>query len=225
MPRPVKTGVLTPMELRITPPDGKPITDWMLDMPVVGSSNPVHFAKLLACEEGGIEDVRLHYHVYLETWRSRSWIIKWIYTIARCKNGEQGNSVFFSGKPHDNTIGYVVKHGNVVCRHGIEETFLTEWLAKSKQYRSDKDAKRKRKQRIEKAFTHQVRETVSATLRDAPDLRTPEDVMNLILREYEEHKKMYPSRSSMEIQIVSLLAPYHPATVRAFYLRSFETRY
>lgn len=217
MPRPKKDpDAVLIRELRITPPDGLPITDWKITQG--------DFKMLLACEEGGVEDVRLHYHCYIETLRSESWLKKWIYSIAHCYNGEQGNSVFFSRKPHDHTIGYVVKYGNVVCRHGCEETFITEWLAKSEQYRTNKDTERKRKHRVEKAFTQQVRETISRTLRESPDLRTIGQVMNLILAQYDEHKKMYPTRTSMETQIVTLLAPYDDSLVRAFYLRAFEYR-
>jgi len=215
MPRPkLDPNALYIRELRITPPDGKPITDWKV--------NEDDFKVLLACEEGGTEDVRLHYHAYIECKRSESWLKKWVYSIAHCYHGESGNTVFFSRKPHEHTIGYVVKHGNIASRFGCSETFITEWLAKSQQYRTDKDTARKRAQRVEKAFTQTLREKVSTTLRETPDLRTPHETMKLILAEYHEAKKQYPTRSTMESLIVTLLHPYDMDLVRAFYLRAFD---
>lgn len=223
MTRTMKQTELTPMELRITPPDQKPITDWKLELEVCGKPME-HFKKLIACEEGGPgTQHRLHYHVYLETWRSQSWIKKWVYTIAHCYNGEQGNSVFFSRKPHENTIGYVVKQGNVVVRHGVDETFITEWLGRSQQYCRDKDAVKKRNQRVEKSFTQEIREKIAAQLVTAPQLREPRFILDLILYEYTEANKVYPNRSTIENLIITLLYPYDPHLVSAFYLRSFDS--
>lgn len=208
---------LLTLELRITPPDGQLITDWQV--------TDKDFKQVIAAKEGGTEDCRLHYHAYVECLRSRTWLIKWIYSIARCNNGEQGNAVFFTRKPHDNTIGYVVKHGDVVVRHGCSETFITEWLNKSDEYRRAKEAGRKRRQRIEKSFTQEVRNKVVARLEESRDLRTPEGVLTLILAEYSEAKKVYPNRSTIENIIVTVLHPYEPSLTRAFYLRNFESRY
>lgn len=201
-------------EIRITPADGKPIEDWKI--------SETDFKMVVGAVEGGTPDVRLHYHLYVESLRSASWITKWIYSIAHCYNGEQGNTVFFSRKPHDNTLGYVVKHGNIVVRHGCTETFITEWLAKSEQYRRDKDANRKRNQRIEKAFTHQVRDTLVEHLKTHTDARTEEACLELIIQSYHEANKIYPSRATVELLIVSALAPYRPNMVRSFYLKNFS---
>jgi len=204
------------LELRITPPDGNPITDWQI--------KPEDFKQLIVGKEGGTDDCRLHYHAYVECLRSRTWLIKWIYSIARCKHGEQGNAVFFTRKPHDNTIGYVVKHGDVVVRHGCSETFITEWLSKSDEYRRAKESSRKRRQRIEKSFTQDVRKKVVEALRESPDLRSPERVLDLILQEYHEAHKVFPNRTTVENLIVTVLHPYHGSMARAFYLRNFESR-
>lgn len=204
-------------ELRITPPDGQPITDWQI--------TDKDFKQVIAAQEGGEDQVRLHYHVYIETMRSASWITKWIYSIAHCYNGEQGNSVFFSRKPHDNTIGYVVKHGNIVVRHGTTDTFIDEWLAKSDQYRRDKEADRARNKRLKKSFTQQVRNKVSEILRQSPDTHSPQRVLDLIIECYHEANQVFPSRTQVENLIVTLLYPYDKSLHRAFYLRSFETHY
>jgi len=204
------------LELRITPPDGEPITDWKI--------TDTDFKQLIAAKEGGTEDCRLHYHAYVECLRSRTWLTKWIYSIAHCHNGEQGNAVFFTRKPHDNTIGYVVKHGDVVVRHGCTETYITEWLAKSDEYRRAKEAGRKRRQRIEKSFTQEVRNMVVARLAESRELRTPDGVLKLILAEYREANKVYPNRTTIETLIVTVLHPYDDSITRSFYLKSFESR-
>ena len=193
--------------------DGLPITDWQIND---------DFKVLLAAEEGGTDDVRLHYHLYVETPRSESWLKTWIYRIAHCYNGESGNTVFFSRKPHANTIGYVVKHGCIVARHGLEETFITEWLAKSEQYRRDKDTARSRSKRLAKAFTHEVLKKVVEAVRTDPALRSPGNVLNLILAEYREANKTYPTRTQVESLVATVLHPYDDHLVRSFYLKSFD---
>lgn len=203
-------------ELRITPPDGKPITDWKIA--------DTDFKKVIAAEEGGPPTGKaLHYHLYVESMRSESWIKKWVYSIAHCYNGEQGNSVWFSRKPHDHTIGYVVKHGNIVVRHGVEDTFITEWLAKSEQYKRDKSAESKRKQRVEKAFTHQVKDKIVEQLAYQPTLRNTRDVTALILDEYATAGKVFPNRTTVENLIATILYGYEHELVFAFYLRSFDS--
>lgn len=216
MPRP-KTdpdSVLV-RELRITPPDGQPITDWKLGE---------NFNQLIAAQEGGDDDCRLHYHLYIETWRSASWLTKWIYSVAHCYNGEQGNTVFFSRKPHENTIGYVVKHGNIVVKHGCTDTFITEWLNKSEQYRKDKDSARQRAKRLKKSFTQAVYLKITEMVKLDRSLRTPDQVLTHILAEYHAANMVYPSRTIVENLIVTILTPYDATLARMFYLRSFEPR-
>lgn len=215
MPRPKldPNSTLT-LEVRITPADGLPIDDWKVC--------DTDFKVMLSAQEGGTPECRLHYHLYIETLRSRSWLIQWIYSVAHCNNGEHGNAVFFTRKPHDHTIGYVVKQGNIVHRHGCTDTFIDEWLRKSAQYKQDKEASRKREQRVKKAFTLEVREKVEAALATASGfhLRNPESILDMILHEYHEAKLTFPPRSSVETMIVSCLYPYDKSLYKNFYLRS-----
>jgi len=204
------------LELRITPPDGQPITDWQI--------TDTDFKQVIAAKEGGTDTVRLHYHAYVECLRSRTWLTSWILNIAHCFHGEKGNAVFFTRKPHDNTIGYVVKHGDIVVRHGCTETFITEWLAKSEEYRRAKEAGRKRRQRLEKSFTQAVRNKVVERLGESRELRTPDGVLTLILAEYQTANKVYPNRSTVENLIVTVLHPYDAYLARSFYLKNFESR-
>lgn len=217
MPRTkVNPDDLLVLEIRITPPDGQPITDWLV--------NDKDFKQMLSAQEGGTPECRLHYHAYVECLRSRTWLIKWIYSIARCTNGEQGNAVFFTRKPHEHTIGYVVKSGNIACRHGCTDTFISEWLAKSSQYCADRDAAKKRRQRIEKSFTQQLRDKLEEEIKTDRTYLTPDGLLTLILAEYDEAHKMFPSRSVVETLINTLLYKYDDRYARAFYLKSFECR-
>lgn len=215
MPRPkADPNALYVRELRITPPDGKPITDWQI--------TDKDFKLAIIAEEGGTDEVRLHYHAYIESMRSESWIKTWIYRIAHCYNGETGNTVFFSRKPHDNTIGYVVKHGNIAVRFGCTQTYIDEWLLKSDEYRRAKDASRKRTQRMSKAFTQDVLKKVVETVRTDAALRNPGSVLSLILSQYQTNNKPYPSRTQVESLVVTVLHPYDEYLVRSFYLKSFD---
>lgn len=219
MPRPkLNPGEILALELRITPPDGKPIEDWKVD--------DTNFKMVLAAREGGGDTgVRLHYHLYIETLRSRSWILNWVYSIAHCYNGEKGNSVVFTGKPHDKTIGYVVKHGDIACRHGCSDGFITEWLNKSDEYVRNVAAKRKADVRRNQAFSALVRQKVAATLASDASMRTPTCICNLVLAEYHKAEKVYPSRTQVECLIATLLHPYDEGLVRLFYTKSFDRQY
>ena len=136
---------------------------------------------------------------------------------------ESGNTVFFSRKPHEHTIGYVVKHGDIAVRFGCEETFITEWLTKSDEYRRSKESDRKRTQRMSKAFTLDVLKKVVEAVRTDPALRNPGNVLNLILATYQEANKPYPSRTQVESLVVTVLHPYDEYLVRSFYLKSFDS--
>lgn len=215
MPRPkVDPNALYIRELRITPPDGQPITEWKI--------TPEDFKVVISAQEGGTSDVRLHYHLYIESYRSESWIKNWIYRIAHCNNGESGNTVFFSRKPHDHTIGYVVKHGNIAVRFGCTQTFIDEWLLKSDEYRRSKESDRKRSTRLSKAFILEVLKQVVESVRTDESLRNPGKVLQLILSQYQHHNKPYPSRTQVESLVVTVLHPYDEYLVRSFYLKSFE---
>lgn len=122
MPRTkVNPDELLCLEVRITPPDQKPITDWKHD--------DTDFKVLIACEEGVPNGTpKLHYHLYLETLRSLSWIRKWIINISHATHESNGNAVYFTRKPHEHTIPYIVKSNNVVVRIGVSQTRLEEYF-------------------------------------------------------------------------------------------------
>lgn len=206
MPKP-KSGELYVRELRITPPDQNPITDWLV--------NDEDFKVLLACQEGG-DDKKLHYHIYCESTRSESWVKKWVYKVARCNNGESGNSVYFSRKPHEHTIGYVVKSGNVVCRHGITQTYLDEWISKSAEYKRNKERDRKRAQRSRMSILSDIADAIAKGLHDGSVDRTPEGVSDELLKHYTV-EQIYPLRTQHEMMVIKLIHPYCDNFVRSYY--------
>lgn len=207
MPKP-KSGELYIRELRITPPDALPITDWQV--------NDDDFKVLIACQEGGDDGKKLHYHIYMESHRSESWVKKWVYKIAHCYNGESGNTVYFSRKPHENTIGYVVKCGNVVCRHGVMQTFIDEWLIKSNEYKATKERDRKRVQRSRATIIQTIMDKLESDLHAGILIHSVEAVSESLLNSYAT-EKVYPSRSQHEMMVIKLIHPYVPTFVRSYY--------
>lgn len=206
MPKP-KSGEMYIRELRITPPDQQPILDWHV--------NDDDFKVLLACQEGG-DDKKLHYHLYCESTRSETWLKKWIYKVARCNNGESGNSVYFSRKPHEHTIGYVVKSGNVVCRHGLTQTYIDEWIAKSDEYKRNKERDRKRAQRSRTSVLKDISESIAKGLHEGSVDRTPQGVSEELLKYYSV-ESIYPVRTQHEMMVIKLIHPYASEFVRLYY--------
>lgn len=206
MPKP-KSGDIYIRELRITPPDQQPITDWQV--------NDSDFKVLLACQEGG-QDKKLHYHLYVECLRSESWLKKWIYSVARCHNGESGNSVYFSRKPHENTIGYVVKQANISCRFGLEQTFIDEWLAKSDDYKRVKERDRKRAQRSRTTILSEIMENIANDLQADRSIRNVRYISQTLIHSYKE-ANVYPIKSQHEMMVIKLIHPYDDYFVRSFY--------
>lgn len=206
MPKP-KTGEIYVRELRITPPDQEPITDWQV--------NDDDFKVLLACQEGG-DTKKLHYHLYVECHRSESWLKKWIYNVSRCTNGESGNAVYFSRKPHEHTIGYVVKSGNVVCRHGCTQTYVDEWLAKSHEYKANKERVRKKEQRSRTSVLTAIMESIARDLKGDPRIRSVSYISDTLIKSYRE-SGVYAMKTQHEMMVMKLIHPYDDYMVRQFY--------
>lgn len=213
MPRP-KSGDVYERELRITPPDGQPIFNWLV--------NADDFVKLIAAEEGGGDTgKKLHYHLYVETTRSESWLKKWVYTVARCINGEKGNAVYFSRKPHDRSIGYVVKNNKIVCRHGVDQMFITEWLAKSDEYVKNKSTERKREQRTKQSIYKEMIDAVEKEIQDGHYQPTLDLISSALIRKYSS-RGMYPNRNQHELFVIKLLHPYNESFVEQYYTRGLS---
>lgn len=204
------------LELRITPPDGTQITEWYLDD---------DFVKFAAYEEGGVgTEKKLHYHCYIVYKRSRTLLTKWIYKVAR-SDEDTGNAVFFSRKPHEHTFGYISKQRNLVMRHGIDQTLITEWYNQSDEYLRTKERERKRKHRTRKERIDEILEHARKGLQTRDIDRSVDGVIKYIIAACNDAGLILPTRTSMEGYVVSLLAQYDKHLVTSYYARNFNSHY
>lgn len=218
MPRPRKNpDEVLKRELRITPPDGMPITDWHLDPSI---------KQLVSFEEGGGGDKKLHYHCYIETTMTSQALPKWIYTVARCiETGEKGNSVFFTRAPHEHTFGYISKHKKVSIRHGIDQPTLDEWFTRSDEYIKQKESVRKREQRGRLAELQDVFDMVENELAHDIIERDILPTIRSILDKCHSTDIRFPARTQMEQMVIKLLYKYDSQIACHYYARSFPREY
>lgn len=216
MPKPLSGKVLQ-LEIRVTPYDQEPIT--------LEESDLQMFDKLILCEEGSPNGTpKLHYHGYIETKKSESWLRSFLKKISHAPDNEKvnGNALYFTRKPHDHTYGYVIKSGNVIYRHGITQTTLDEWLATSDQYKKDIATNRKRKQRTRDDELRNVVEQIEKDLKDNSVQRSVGCIVDRFLAICTAEQIRFPSRSQMDMYVLKLIHPYDQYLVRSFYLKSFE---
>lgn len=220
MPRTkVNPDELLELEIRITPPDQTPITDWKFE--------EGDFKVLLAAEEGTANGKpKLHYHLYIETLRSLSWIRKWIMNISHATGESNGNAVYFTRKPHEHTIPYIVKSRNVVVRIGVTQTRLEEYYDQSAEYRKSKETERKRKQRGHNDELTDVFAEVEKDLKSGSIHPCVDSIVTRTLAICSSNAIQFPTRMCMEKNVLRLIYPYDNDAVRSYYARSFpENRY
>lgn len=216
--RPKKTeGELRCLDVRLTPFGGE----------VTFAPQTEDFKVFLACREGGEgTNKALHYHIYCETLRSDTWLTKHWYALTKY-DVAVGNKAFRQRTAHDNTIGYVVKEGRVVCRHGCTDLFVNEWYDKSKQYRSDAEADRKQKQRLSQKSLDDI---VKEVEQDPIDINLQFETyaahfIGKILDKYVQCGKRFPSRA--QIDNVTFRHMYtidsYGYRVRHIYCRTFSS--
>jgi len=211
------SGKVLKLEIRVTPYDQQPI--------VIDESDLHMFEQLLLCEEGTPNGVpRLHYHGYIETKKSESWVRSFLRKIAHEPDNEKvnGNSLYFTRKPHEHTFGYIIKSGNVCYRHNISQTTLDGWLETSNQYAKDKSTERKRKQRTRDDELATVVKTVEEDLKKHSIPRDASSIIDRILAICSQDQIRFPSRTQMDMFVLKLIHPYDQYLVRSFYMRSFE---
>lgn len=217
MPRPKNDeNSITELEIRITPPDQQRIVQWELD----------EFITLVVAEEGEPNGtLRLHYHGYLKTSRSKSWIRDWIYRITKTEHGQlNGNALYFSRRPHEYTYGYIVKSGNVVVRHGISQTTLDEWLTDSKEYCKQKESRRKQQQRTRAVELNDIFDEIEKELKEGKCYRSIDTVVDRTLSLCYHKQVRFPARTQMEQFVLKAMYSYDMSMVRSYYTRTFETR-
>lgn len=212
MPRGRPRNVIAPLELelRITPPDGEPITDWQIDDSI---------EQLVSFQEGG-DEKKLHYHCYIKCTMSRPTLTKWIYKISRCNNGESGNAVFYSRKPHAHTFGYIAKNKTISIRHGLSQTFIEEWFKESDEYKKQRESKRKRDQRDRSLITLDIRQQVAEDLKQGTINKDVSSIVERLIQLYHENNLTFPPRSQIEQATMTLLYPYNSGYVQGWYARN-----
>lgn len=210
MPRPKVSLEDVELEVRITPPDQKEIIDWKteeLDIVVMFQEG----------EPNG--SPKLHYHGYIKTKRSKSWIRNWIHNIT---NSNGGNAVYFTRKPHDHTYGYIAKSGRCVCRVGVSQTFIDEWLIKSSDYRKQKETDRKRRSRTREDELAEIVKRVEIQLKENRIRHNADEVIQAMLDECYHFDVRFPTRTQMDHIVLKLMYPYDQYLVRLFYKKSFD---
>jgi len=216
MPKPL-SGKILKLEVRVTPYDQEPI--------VIDDNDLQNIDKLVLCREGTPNGVpRLHYHGYIETKKSESWLRSFLKKIAHAPDNEKvnGNSLYFTRKPHDHTFGYIIKSGNIDYRHGFTQATLDEWLAESSQYAKDKATERKRKQRTRNDELAEIVELIEKDLKDNSISRSVASIVDRFLAICFAENIRFPTRSQMDMYVLQLIHPYDQFMVRSFYMRSFE---
>lgn len=219
MPKPL-SGDIYAREIRITPYDQQPITESDLQ-PYLPDID-----KLLLCQEGSPNGTpKLHYHGFIETKKSETWVRSIMRKIAHCEDkGVNGNVLFFTRKPHDHTYGYIVKSGNIAHNTGYTQTTLDNWLAESDDYRKSKETARKRQQRSREDQLGGVVEQVKSDLQTNNCGRTAHDVISRVLMICHQEDIRFPAKSQMDSIVLKLLYPYDEYLVRSYYAKSFDAR-
>lgn len=204
------TSLMKEWDVRITPSD---------QAPIVFDPTEEDFKVFVACEEGGTDDLRLHYHIFCETNRSETYLDKLFNKWGRATITAKGNAIFSKRKAHEGTIGYCVKGGKVVCRHGWTDMFLEEMITKSADYRKANETKRKSALRQKENFLVNIMKEVAEELKLDPS-PTPPKVMGLILRHYDKLNIRFPNRNTLETAIMTLLYRTQPNLVNEWYSKN-----
>jgi len=216
MPKPLSGKVLK-LEVRITPYDQQPIT--------IDDEDLQHLDKILLCREGTPNGTpRLHYHGYIETLKSETWIRSLLRKISHAPDNEKinGNALYFTRKPHDHTFGYIIKSGNIDIRRGFTQTTLDEWIEQSSQYSKDIAATRKRKQRTREDELKCVVEQIEKDLHNHSINRNVSSIIDRFLAICTAESVRFPTRAQMDMYVLKLIHPYDQYMVRSFYLKSFD---
>lgn len=217
------------LELRVTPPDQKPITDWLLTLHGEG-----WITHIVACEEGGEgTEKKLHYHAVIKTTYSDTMLTKWVYAIARANPaeiGQSGNAVFMKRKEHENSFGYAVKHDVCVALHGWTDADYERWVNASEQYAKEKKAERDKHRKIKalgrKRMLLSVEQEIADELkggsytRDDEGLSLVEFIIKCFLEKCHERSYDFPTKPQMEGAINRLRYVDSPRSVIAFYSRN-----
>jgi hypothetical protein len=222
MPRPRRNlDELLVRELRITPPDGKPIdTEGIIADPSI--------KQFVAFAEGGDNKKRLHYHCLIETTMCQSQLVKWIYTVARAlEGGEKGNAVFFSRKPHEFTEQYIAKANHLLIRKGYDQTTLDDWFKRSQNYQAEirQNIRTRQENRASelKMVTDIVIKEEEAQIKERG---RGQPYARVIVKRFIEtcyaHGFAFPTRTQLDAIVIRIMYKYEPEAVYTYYGRTFD---
>lgn len=218
MPR-KPSGDILKLECRITPPDQSEIKSWFPE-------DLQEDCKLLVCGEGRPNGIpKLHYHVYLETTLSKSSVRKWILKVLQPHIDPDvkynGNSLYFTRKPHDYTIPYIVKSRNVLVRVGYTQTHIEEYFKQSEEYVRSKERDRKRQHRTRVDEMKEVFDEVESDLK-ANNIQGYDGIVTRALAICYSKGYDFPTRPIMERNVLRLMYSRDEYLVRSFYTKSFD---
>lgn len=185
------------------------------------SLNLEDFKMLLVCKEGEPNGTpRLHYHIYVTTTRSDSYIDNLLSKLGKSTADKKGNAVFSKRKAHEHSIGYIVKQKNVVFKHNIPDQKITEFFKQSDDYNKQKQAERKSASREKENFLSELMKDP-----EVKRLSDPTDITAFLLNRYKQAKVRFPARSTIESAVLTLLYEHRPHDVIAFYSPKFFSQF
>nr|UOF78031.1 hypothetical protein [Cressdnaviricota sp.] len=209
MPRP---RLMKEYDIRVTPPLGQDL-DFITD----------EFELFIACKEFGYINKKKHYHIYCKTTLNDNEVKKYLRLICDVRDSEDvGNKLYRVKDKHEGTIGYVIKEFNVVATKGFTEDQLSEFKRLSADYRKQKEAERKQKQRknnhnsveICNQIVDQIRlesfMQAGTTMKCSYRESSKEELAAVILQQILSHSKsedegLAPPRSTVERMIITIM--------------------
>lgn len=176
------------------------------------------YEKVIICEEGGLgTDKKLHFHCYLESRRSNSYLYN---TFAKICGGK-GNKFYSMREAHDGTLGYAIKEEVVRFSKNFTEQEIEEIKERSRNYRKDKDADNKRASRAKEKYLATILKEV-AEGGCLPTQPAPEDYIAQILKCYDRDTKRFPPRATLENAVMTLMYRSDPFYVIRYYTKNIS---
>lgn len=178
-------------------------------------------ALVVAVREGEPFDkgISPHVHIYCETKSSESWIRKQIQNL---DGNRKGNKLYSMKKSHENSPNYVCKkiyeetqqqleilsHKRIVYKSNCDLLLITQWKEQFNKYVEEilaeksrsRSMRTKSSQNFSKLIMKELVEKFQGQGRPAPF-----EIIGEILRIYNENDKRMPTRSIMEITILTLM--------------------
>lgn len=211
MPRHSGTARMTEFDLRITPTDQNPITKEQI------MESDLNKAEVLIVAEEGTPNGTpvLHYHIYVKAKLSDTLIRNVCRKLGRSTKEINGNAVFFCRLAHENTIGYVVKNKNIIY-HNQDQKLIDEYFELSEDYNRKKEQERKSALREKE---NSLKEILKEVVVD--NSSTPSGLIKQILYLYNEKQIRFPTRTTLENAVMSLMYKIKPLMVEEYYTKNF----